>query len=156
MANPTISQITVGNSTYDICDPVSRDATQNIKTYTLTLTSNFKCYNDNSGYQPRVYKLGHIGYVSGWVSPKTASVIPDGGPEYQMTEENNQLSLYGNVTHRVLCQGSQLTTWMLDISGLNNDFCLYAGRFKNPGSTSYYIPNSTSYWMPFGAAILLK
>lgn len=109
---------------------------------TVTLTSDFKPYNNNTDNTPKYIKVGRIVEVLGEVSPNktfnkeseyTIFTLPSGyRPMYEF---------------QTLCQGTGANKWLLTTS-TDGKF-----KFARYGTTEYAVP-STSVWLTFHVIFL--
>ena len=103
----------------------------------VTLTSDFKPYNNNTDNTPKYIKVGRMVEVLGEVSPNKTF---DKNSEYTMfTLPSGYRPMYEIQT---LCQGTGANKWLLTTS-TDGKF-----KFARYGTTEYAVP-STSVWLTF-------
>lgn len=109
---------------------------------TVTLTSDFKPYNNNTDNTPKYIKVGRMVEVLGEISPNKTF---NKESEYTMfTLPSGYRPMY---EFQTLCQGTGANKWLLTTS-TDGKF-----KFARYGTTEYAVP-STSVWLTFHVVFL--
>jgi len=112
---------------------------------TLTLESEFKNYNNNSAFQPRIKKEGNVVTIEGIVSP--INNITNTGSEHIITKIAEKYRPKTMPLHQV-CQASVMNRWLLIVAVGGN---VTLSRYGTTEMTT--VPASS--WLPFSITYLV-
>ena len=115
----------------------------------LSWANNFNTHS--SGQELKVRRVGKIVQLTGWATPKSAMTIGADNPKTicilpEQFRPNSSLA--------ILCQGSQMSVFLLDI-GASGVVQVSRYRFTNSTSSTYSsVPSGT--WLPFTATWIVS
>lgn len=111
---------------------------------TLSWASNFATHS--SGQNLKVRRVGKIVQFTGWAKPTINMTIDANNPKTICTLPEQ---FRPNANLEILCQGSQMAIFLLDI---NPSGTVQVSRYRFTNSTSSTYPSiSSGAWLPFNA-----